>query len=229
VKSLIAFLILVPLIAYLALHIKASEPFVLHKIAQTGPQKEALKTDYLASFLNLHPGDSLDELALLEKKLLTSPLIREARLEKIEPDTLYIDYTVRKPLFFLKNQTNTVIDRDGCTFPFMPYFTPKSLPELCFGQTSDGFEMALSLYDTIKPWQDELNITIKQIDISKTGATSLGQREIVLIFEASGTHFLRLTPKNAQAELRRYRALLPHLRDGDHIIDLRLSPYAFIK
>ncbi|HNA62737.1 MAG TPA: FtsQ-type POTRA domain-containing protein, partial [Rhabdochlamydiaceae bacterium] len=106
-----------------------SSKYYLCRILQTGPQKEALKTTYLAELM----GISADRPILFsqfdhqgaEKKLLASPVIQEASVKLINPDTVYIDYTVRQPLATLGDFENTVIDENGIPFPISPFFTPK--------------------------------------------------------------------------------------------------------
>ena len=103
-------------------------------IVQTGPEKEALKTAYLAELLNLSVDKPTQLYALnlkkAEERLLASPLIASVELKRIPPGTLYIDYTVRKPIAWLADYNNTALDAGGYLFPAAPFFTPKQLPEI---------------------------------------------------------------------------------------------------
>jgi cell division septal protein FtsQ len=99
---------------------------------QTGPQKEILTTTYLAELINI-AADPPTPIAyfnpqLAEKRLLASPVIKEAKVELIEPDTIYIDYTVRQPWALLRDFENTAIDEFGYPFPISPFSPPKNLP-----------------------------------------------------------------------------------------------------
>src|ERR1700689_1658596 len=78
-----------------------NEKYRVVSIVQTGPEKEALKTPYLAELL----GTSADQAVSLysidcreaAKKLLSSPLTKSASVKRIPPGTIYIDYELRKP------------------------------------------------------------------------------------------------------------------------------------
>lgn len=177
-------------------------------LIQTGPEKEALKTAYLAELLDL----SIDKPTNLyafdmkkgEQKLLSSPLIADAHIKRIPPNALYVDYEVRKPVAWLGDYQNIAIDKDGYLFPFAPFFTPKELPEIYLGlppfgsgEDSQGrkgglwqtplqnsyLNLAFEVMQFLEgsPWREGLRI--KRIDVSNAFAPSLGQREIVLFTE----------------------------------------------
>ncbi|MBS0625742.1 MAG: FtsQ-type POTRA domain-containing protein [Verrucomicrobia bacterium] len=177
-------------------------------IVQTGPEKEALKTSYLAELLNLSADVPTQlyafDLKKATAKLLSSPLISSVQIKRVPPGTLYIDYTVRKPTALLADYGNTAIDKEGFLFPVAPFFSPKQLPEIYlglppFGAPEDSmdrkggawrtpvknkylslaFELLQFLEDS--PWKEGMRI--KRIDVSNAFAPSLGQREIVLIAE----------------------------------------------
>jgi hypothetical protein len=181
------------------------EKYRIASIIQTGPEKEALKTSYLAELLSLsvdHP-ESIYAFDLKKggAKLLSSPLIRQAKIKRLPPSTLYIDYEVRKPVAWLADYQNTAIDREGYLFPMAPFFSPKQLPEIYLGLPPFGSQedrtgrkggqwltpvqnkhLALAFeilqYLEGSPWKEGL--IVKRIDVSNAFASSLGQREIVL-------------------------------------------------
>ncbi len=163
-------------------------------IIQTGPQKEALKTAYLAEILGLS-----DDCFVLSanfdtkeatRKLLDSPVIREAEVRIKEPGILYIDYTTRQPLAFLLDFENVALDGQGYPFPLAPFFSPKKLPEVYLGIEKNiewnrpitGPKMALA-FDLLKilngPIVGDL-FNVKRIDVSHAFEESYGRREIVL-------------------------------------------------
>ena len=172
-----------------------NEKYRITAIIQTGPEKEALKTAYLAELLDL----SVDQPQQLyafnlkqgEAKLLASPLIKYAKITRMPPSTLYIDYEVRRPIAYLADFKNTGIDRDGCLFPIEPFSPPKHLPEIYLGLSgltngpiqSPKFSLALEILQFLDstPWEE--GIRILKIDVSRAFETSLGQREIVLTTE----------------------------------------------
>lgn len=184
------------------------EKYRITAIIQTGSEKEALKTAYLAELLSLSADQPVSLYAFNlkkgEQKLLSSPLIREARIKRYPPGTLYIDYEVRKPIAWLADYRNTAIDREGYLFPVAPFFSPKQLPEIYlglppFGAPEDSLGrkgglwlapiqnryllLAFEILQFLEgsAWKEGLHI--KRIDVSNAFAPSLGQREIVLFTE----------------------------------------------
>jgi hypothetical protein len=181
------------------------EEKLIRSIVQTGPQKEALKTEYLAELLGLSADCPLHVSAFNAFKardlLLQSPLIAKADVQLLAPNVLYIDYTVRQPVAFLADYENVAIDKEGYIFPFAPFFSPKNLPEIHLGLAP----FAVSSEDPDKPtanWKvclrgkyldlaleilayvtdpavfDAFNVT--WIDVSRAFSPSCGTREIIL-------------------------------------------------
>jgi hypothetical protein len=188
---------------------RLSDPaFHITAIIQTGPEKEPLKTAYLAELLGISADKPVGLFALnlkkSEEKLCASPLIAHAKIRRLSPNTLYIDYEVRKPIARLGDYQNLAIDKDGYLFPIEPFFSPKEIPEIYlglppFGAAEDAMgrrgglwqtplntpflHLALSVLQTLEgsPWREGLRV--KRIDVSNAFAPSLGQREIVLLTE----------------------------------------------
>jgi hypothetical protein len=185
-------------------------------IVQTGPEKEELKSLYLAELLQL----SIDKPTNLylfntkeaEKLLLKSPLIKEATVKKLPPAAIYIDYTVRQPIAFLGDFTNTAIDSDGVLLPFKPFFTPKRLPEIYLGLdqatvtwgqpiSDERAELALKLLKLINERCCSKISHLRRIDLSNVDADSYGQKQIVVILEdilekeGSGKTMLSIEPR----------------------------------
>lgn len=177
-------------------------------IVQTGPEKEPLKTAYLAELLGLSSDIAVNlyafDIKQAQQKLLASPLIAEARIKRLVPDTLYIDYEVRRAVARLGDYHNVAIDREGYLFPISPFLPPKELPEIYLGlppfgadEDSNGrkgglwqtplrnryLHLAFEVLQFLEgsPWREGLRV--KRIDVSNAFAPSLGQREIVLFTE----------------------------------------------
>ena len=113
-------------------------------IVQTSSDVEGLRTVYLAELLNLSVDRPTNLYSFNSKearqKLLSSPLIKDANVRKIRPGTCHVDYTLRKPIAFIGDYTNTAIDANGVVFPFKPFFTPKILPSLYLGEDEEADE-----------------------------------------------------------------------------------------
>jgi len=188
---------------------KQSDPtFHIVSIVQTGPQKEALKTVYLAELMGISVDRPISihyfNAEKAKKHLLGSPLIKEAEIQLVKPNILYVDYTVRQPLAWLYDYENTAVDEEGFLFPVSPFFSPKNLPEIYLGLASFGqhsthsdrlsgswnvpikeksFFLALDLLKLLsQPGYREL-FKLRRIDVSNAYAESYGSREVVLIVE----------------------------------------------
>ncbi len=185
-----------------------SDRYKIVGLVQTGPEKEVLKTAYLAELLGLSTDVPKNLYALDLKKaeaaLLSSPLIARAKVKRLPPNMLYVDYEVRRPVAWISDYRNTAIDREGYLLPIDPFLSPKEIPEIYLGLPSfeapeDSFgrsggrwrtpienrylNMAFDLLQTFEgsPWREGLRI--KRIDVSQAFAPSLGRREIVLFTE----------------------------------------------
>lgn len=179
-------------------------------IIQTGPQKEALKTVYLAELLDIsidrHVSALHFDVKEAEKRLLRSPVIKEAHVKIMKPGTIYIDYTVRQPLAWIYDFENTAIDEEGVFFPVHPFFTPKTLPEIYLGLPPFGLQsedaerqtaswnvprqdkytkLALELLKLLSESPERKTFPVKRIDVSNAYAESYGIREIAVIVEDS--------------------------------------------
>ncbi len=218
---------------------KSTVHYYLCRIVQTGPQREALKTTYLAELMRISADKpvtiaSFDPLAA-EKRLQYSPVIKEAKVKLIEPDTIYVDYTVRQPLAWLYDFENIALDEEGVPFPVSPFFTPKKLPEVYLGIRNFYWNRPLKernaqLALTILQLLSRLSLQVKRLDVSKAFLHSLGRREVILILDEQGfTKALRLTPKNFAQELGNYLELRRKLPPTSQIIDLRIPQLAFIE
>lgn len=207
-------------------------------IVQSTTDAEALKTSYLAELLNLsvdYPTNLYDfSVTDARELLLKSPVIDDARVSKIFPGTIHVNYTLRHPIAFLADRTNTALDSKGVTFQFKPFFTPKNLPKIYLGvsldelkasqQKNERLELALNLLDLAMTYYCDGGLVLSQIDVSDAWALSAGQRQIILIFEEriarvisgkpfmhSQIHVLRLPTINYHEQLANYLQLRSYL------------------
>jgi hypothetical protein len=209
----------------------------VRSIVQTGPQREALKTEYLAEILEISADVPRDAATLnlkqLRGRLLSSPLISHATVSILKPNSLYIDYTVRQPIAYLADCENVAIDKEGYPVPFSPFFSPKNLPSLYLGLNPFGkkpenpnkpllawghslkgrdLELAFNILATVPE-----DLHVMQIDTSRAFSESCGTREIVLKVE-DALYFekeqpillprlLRLSPEGYAQQLSNYLKL----------------------
>lgn len=226
---------------------RENEKFIIQTLVQTGPIKEALKSEHIEELLSL----SIDcpkniysfNLKEATQKLLSSGVIKEANLAIEFPDTLVVDYIAREPIAYISDYQNLVVDQFGAFFPLTPFYTPKILPniylgirfsQLQYGNVVEDEKLKVAL-EVLQYFQKH-NFSkqrIKTIDVSQLRANSVGRQEIVVhLFEELGKknyqRYLRLSPINYLAELDHYISLKQMSMAEDFIVDLRLLPNAYL-
>lgn len=219
---------------------QAHDPhFYLKRLIQTGPQKEALNSRYLAELMHIS-ADRPTPLAYFNPKKATQRLknswvIKEASVKVLEPDTLYVDYVVRQPVALLADFENTALDEEGVPFPLKPFFTAKQLPEIYLGISSVQWSVPLkgkqmeTAFSLLKA-TTKLPFEVKKIDVASLLAPSLGKREIVLVIQDTGfTRILRLPSKTYTQALSNYLELREKLPSDPLIVDLRLDNLGYTK
>lgn len=212
-------------------------------VVQTSLDKEGLKTAFLTELLELSIDVPKNLYAFNSKeareRLLRFPVIREASISKIRPGTIWVDYALRKPIAYLGDYSNTVIDANGVPFPLKPFLTPKKLPEIYLGLTdevstqeggadrnfqwgtplqSKKVNLAFSLLDlVIRQCCNEFTY-LSRIDVSKAYALSYGQRQIVIVME---DHFEKEV--DGQPLLNVYKRII-RLSTDNYAHQLKLYP-----
>lgn len=218
--------------------------YVLRTIIQTGPEKEALPTGYLAELMGLSIDQPQNYFTFDEEeareKLIKSPVIKRARVKKIKPDTVYVDYAVFKPIALVGDGTQLAIDEEGHLFPLAPFFSPKYLPILYFGMQEntvvverEKFAVALALLAYLDRREVFQESEVCVIDVSEAVHESFGKREVVLTLKEKGAvWYLRLTPHKFPEELHHYvtlrESVLSHSKNKK-VVDLRLAKMAYIE
>lgn len=210
-------------------------------VVQTSPDSEGIKTGYLTELLGLSVDSPTNVYAFNSKealnKLLASPIIKEAKIIKIHPGTIWVDYSLRKPVAILGDYSNTMIDREGVPFPIQPFFTPKRLPEIFLGRldeegpedigTDNGFSwgvaingkrlrLAFALLDFFNQHYCNITTHLDRIDVSKAFSLSCGQRQIVITLEdncekeINGRQVFCLYPRILRLDSDNYEQQLHH-------------------
>lgn len=219
------------------LHTK-KQPSCIEKIIQN--QKEGLLPAGLVSLLGLKSTQPLDSYDCEEgiKKLKETHAIAQAKIIKLKPSTLFIDYTLRSPIGYVGDLVNTAVDEEGLLFPVYPFYTPKRLPEIYFGLPSLkeywGRKLGKRKMQIVSELLHSLRgKTVTRIDLSLLDEPTLGKREIILCVKAGKyTHTLRLHPTEYLMQLENYAALEKTLFKSEKvsaIIDLRIPDCAYIK
>ncbi|MCY3975297.1 MAG: hypothetical protein OXF02_07145 [Simkaniaceae bacterium] len=207
----------------------------IETIIQTGPEKEALRSDYLAELIGCYSGASSPRFTLknVRESLMRSHVMETVRLAWAGKEALTIDYSVRKPYLYLAEYRNAVCDRKGYPFPLFPFRKRERLPSVYAGLTSLRWGRPPQSYSRIRQFLEYLEketdfFSMAVVDMTRADHPSPGRREITVeIPYERGTVFLRLTPVGYREELVRYRRL--SLPEGDMVVDLRLKDTALIK
>lgn len=224
-----------------------SNDYVIEKITQRGPVKEAIKSVYLTEMLELSQDNPQNlytfDLNTAEQKLLSSGVIQKATLKKKFPKELEIDYEIRRPLAYLADYQNTLVDEQGVIFPQAPYFTPKILPKIYLGIEIEPFrygkivdkkmESALEVFNFLSQTQLGNRVNLAAIDVSHFTHESLGQREIVVtLYETieleEYVRYLRLSTTNYKQELLHFLDLNAMSMPEHLVVDLRMFPNAYM-
>ncbi len=241
----------------------SNERYNIVALCQSCNHKEPLQTDFLAELLDL----SFDKPTNLyrfdineaKQKLMANAIIKSVELKKVKPSMLFVEYSLRQPIAYMPEYTNTAIDGEGVLIPSKPFYTPKNLYELVLG-LPPGLTWGMKIFGNRIDLVQELLKDISQqdyaegfrltrVDVSKAFSKRYGEREIVLFFEESiesGVErrfeknlqlILRLSPDNWQEQLTNYQRLRQKMRVEaigvgkplHYIIDMRLSQLAFIQ
>ncbi len=232
--------------------------FYLTHIIQTGPNRDDLKSDLLAELLGLSVTNPTSifrfDSKLAEQKLSKVSFIKKAKIKLVYPNTVYIDYEMRKPLAMLYDFENIAFDEEGVTFPFYPYYTPKKLPEVYLGLSQDSLNLGdvvpedklrivSEILTATEPLKASKDFFLTWLDVAKVFEKSLGQREVVACVEsrkAEFQHYLRLSATNYLQDFGNYLQLNSEQSEDMtqfmqlsssklKMIDLRINRTAIIK
>ena len=192
----------------------------IKKIVQKTSSQSSIPTAYFAEILELSQDRPTNFLQFnvhdAKEKLESMPMIKNALVKKMKPDTIYIEYEMRSIVAILGDYTNTAFDEKGVCFPYSPFYVAKHLSVLFLSKELKLKELLL--------FQDIVsNFPLGQVvgvDLSKYEDKSGGKREIVVVLD--GEIFLRLTPKNYLQEICNYHTFMEkNIVSRSCIIDLR--------
>lgn len=240
--SLFSYFLLYPFCKYVW---GSHDSYLIQKIAQKKPPTDALKCLCLSEMLGLSTDNKISLYHFNTKKareqLLSYAIFKEAEIFKIKPNLLFLDYTLRQPIAYVGDFSNSAIDQEGTLFPFVPFFSPKVLPEVFFGKESFTFTenglfggfVAQQKMSILKTFLQKLSpYTLFYLDLSRLDAPTLGKQEIVAEIQENGQKFLvRFSPTHYADEIETYFLLRKKSKmvEQSAIIDLRIPEVAFVK
>ena len=217
--------------------------YVLDTIIQTGPVKEALPTVLLSELVDLSCNKESNYFAFherrAERKLLNCPVITKAKVKKIKPNKVYIDYELRRPIALFTDFENMAIDEERRLFPLSPYYSPKELCEIVLGEhrfteivSGEKIDLAFKVLGLLARADLGEHAFIRRVDVSKAFSQSYGKREIVVIIDhLSERHYLRMTKKVLVSGIANYVSLVKGMPEDTvtRVVDLRIEKLAYVE
>jgi len=219
----------------------------ISKITQCALQKEAVSSLYLAELLNLSVDKKMfrEDFDLEEgrNKLLSSPLIEDAKISFISEDHILVKYWHVNAMALIGDFNNVGIDREGRLFPIKPFLSPKGLVKIFLGIQEVVEGGNISFFKEKNRWvfakkvlEDlyalEMKGRITSIDVSKIEELSLGKNELIVTVDfIERKDILRLSKRNYLNEVSQYCILCDSLKNekGTKMIDFRSDGVAFIE
>ena len=218
-------------------------------IVQRSHSRDVIPTKYLAELLHLssdQPTNLYHFSTKIAKQDLEATLaIRKAKVHRIPPNVVLIDYWLRTPYAMIADYKNVAIDKHCLFFPIDPFMQPKQVPEIYLGGKEKArLELAV---EVMKSVQDILpdGFLLKRVDV---GGVFFGNanREIVLFVEQlpylgslSQKYALRLYFSRYKESLEYFLRLCPTIealgRKAEGIekelkvVDLRVPQLALVK
>ncbi|MBN4066870.1 FtsQ-type POTRA domain-containing protein [Simkania negevensis] len=222
-----------------------SDQYLITTLIQKASTKDSLAAPMLAELLELSY-DNPTNIYLFDgdqaqKRLLASPVIAKAVVNEIYPNSVRVDYTLRTPVAYLYDWSNTALDENGVAFPVEPFYELQTLPEIILGLPHEKVEgygevpwgrvyggekglLALELLKELRGRFDPKAARVKFVDVSRVDHEQYGTREIVVGLEESlrgvyqddslfliVSRTLRLPVKEYKKAIENYVELKKHL------------------
>lgn len=192
----------------------------------------ALPQDMLQALIALSPEEKNDLSAIdlhgVERRITQCPAIFSARVRKLSPGTLVVDYSLKEPLFVLGTVPNQAVDKEGNYFPLEPYFPNIKVP-LLFLSNKELFPLCLQVEKACS----HMSLALEEIDASDVEALGLFRREVrikALSKNSEGKELVvRLPVDTICLALKRLSLLLKQYPDYSGVIDLRFPGVGYLE
>lgn len=231
----------------------SDEKYKVTTLLQHTTGAHVLKQGYLEELLDLS-ADAPMYLPLYNLKAYTSclkasPYIEKASIKKKYPDTLVVDYTLKKPIARLGDLKSALLDKKGRV---MPFFAKEhaDLPELILGNSvqvkqwgeplfASTLERGWPIFMCVLKECENKKLSLRQVNLSRIDASSAGRREVIVVIAQdleplSPIYYLRLDLDHYQASLENFWILLErampdkNISGSQTIVDLRVPLLAFL-
>ncbi len=227
---------------------KNDQRFLLKRIAARSITQDRLPIGVLTELLKLDRESQISLFALqpqeASKTLLSCPAVEKAKVWRLLPGTLGIEYALRTPVATIAGLKNVGIDATATAFFLFPYFAPKRLPAIVIpiGNLSSLQDVqrrvrriketgiAIKLLEYITPTAHQHHLAVDLVDVTCFHQQSFFRREVIVAFTSLLSKEERLYVRIQSKKLLERLELLPTvfatlLRSGFRggIIDLRFE------
>lgn len=234
-------------------HRQSDERFVLKRLASRSTTQDRLPLGVLSELLDIQAEKPCSIFALdldtARRRFLSCPSVAHARVWRLLPGTLGIEYGLRSPVATIAGLKNVGIDRYGTLFFLFPFFAPKRLPALVLPiePAKDLLEVqravrlaketpiALKLLERIQEVVGPRHIVVDSIDLVHLREHNVFRREVDVVFTSLLSKdkrlYVRIGSRNILAVLDLLPALCDRLLSGGFrsgTIDLRYERMAIL-
>jgi hypothetical protein len=221
------------------------ERLTLKRLAARSTTVDKVPLSLLSSILEIQEGLPLFSLqpATLRDRIKACPAFSQARVWRLLPTTLGIEYTLRTPLASLGGVRNVVFDKTGTLFFLLPYFAPKKLPSVVFDlprlpsleemqkemTLSKEMTLAIHMLPALSSFADKHKLFLEKIDLSKRNHPNIFRREIIITFSpqlTKGGEYLYLRCHARSLSLKKMQKVFAYIfSSGFHpgVVDMRYS------
>jgi hypothetical protein len=184
-----------------------------------------------------------------QKRLLGCPAVAKARVWRLLPGTIGVEYALRPPVATIAGLKNVGVDRYGTLFFLFPFYAPKRLPAIVVPiqsvktlseaqraiRLAKETPIALGLLERIQEVVGPRHIVVDSIDVVHLREHNVFRREVVVVFSpllAKDKHlYVRIGSRNILVTLDLLPALCDRLLSGGFrsgTIDLRYERMAIL-
>jgi len=204
----------------------------ISQIAARATTAYSLPSSLLEQILEIAPNTNLTNIDHLTPKILACPAVESAKVWKLFPSTLGVEYTLRTPIAAIGQ--NLGIDALGATFPLSPYFPPLHLPMAILNQDEDLFNTSTLI--KLLPLQalcKNHNLSLQTIDLTHVDDKIFFRKEIVLSLSSPQKNkiYIRIHPDHLSTILKnnRLQKIFSKINGNfNGIIDLRYPNCAIV-
>lgn len=220
----------------------SAPPSEIRFIASRSEGYLSLPFDVLQALLALSPEEKKNlsrvDVYRLEQRLLECSAISSGTVRRLLPDTLVVDYTLKKPLFQIGGGHSLLVDDKGSLFRKTPYFPSLSLPILFFpnSETPMGaiqsfvsnqhlFSLCLCIYQKLH----ELGLVLQEINAEDGVALGFFRREIrVKAHKDKREICIRFPVYDLDKAIGRLCLIVEHFQGYSGVIDLRFPEVGYL-